>query len=429
MQVRERLCGRWADLRDSLWFLPALITVACGLAAIATVRIDEIVQFRNGPVVAWLYSGGAEGARGVLSAISSTMINVTALVFSITVVALQLASSQLSPRVLRSFMADRGNQVVLGGFIGTFTYALLTLRVVRSPLEERGGFVPALAVSISMLLALASVGLLIYFVHHAANGMRANVVMDRVVATTIAAADRIASDEQPAHDPAGATETVGPAVARRTPPAQIGAGTAGYLRHVGRERLTKLAADHSVAIQVLPRVGDFVLPGEPLARVWPDSAVDAAFADDVRAGLALWAERDANTDVALGLTQLADIAIRALSPGVNDPTTAIQGLDRIAHVLGHLARNWPDAGKILNGDCLRLVVVPLRPFGELVALGFGAVVPHAADDAVVASHLAALARRVASLAPPERAAPLLAVADIAGRNAAGSAPTSAPKTR
>lgn len=425
--MRSRLRGHWTELRDSLWFLPAAITLACGLAAIVTVRIDEVVRFRNGPFATWLYAGGAEGARGVLSAIASTMVTVTALVFSITVVALQLASSQLSPRVLRSFMADRGNQVVLGGFIGTFTFALLTLRVVRSPLEERGGFVPALSVSISILLALASVGLLIFFVHHAANGMRANVVMDRVVATTIAAADRAAADEQPA--PAASTTSDGAVDRWSNPPASIQAKNAGYLRHVGRDDLARVAATRSAVIQVLPRIGDFVLPGEPLALVRPAAAVDGDLTAEVRAALRLWPERDGHSDVAIGLTQLADIAIRALSPGINDPTTAMHALDRIGHVLLHVGRVWPESHPIPAGARPPLVLAPIRPFGELVAAGFGAIVPHAAGDAAVSAHLAAVARRVAVLASPDRAIPLLAVADAAERNAAGHATRIVPETR
>ncbi len=431
--MRERLNGHWAELRDSLWFLPALITLACGLAAIATVRIDEGIRLSVGPVATWLYAGGAEGARGVLSAIASTMVNVTALVFSITVVALQLASSQLSPRVLRSFMADRGNQVVLGGFIGTFTYALLTLRVVRSPLEERGGFVPAFSVTVAIVLALASVGLLIYFIHHAANGMRGNVVMDRVAAVTIAAADRVAADARTQANPADGSGADAPssasAIDRSAAPAAIRADDAGCLRHADRNRLAKLAFGHAAAIRVLPRVGDFVLPGEPIALVWPASATDESFADDVRAALVLWAERDANTDVALGLTQLADITIRALSAGINDPTTAIQGLDRLALVLAHLARVWPDSGDPPDCALAPRVVVPLRPFDELAALGFGTVVPHAAADAAVSAHLAAVARRVAALAPPGRVPVLLAIAAAAERSIEREPSSNDPETR
>ena len=148
--MAARFNSWWFEIRNSLWFVPALLTLGGICLAFVTVWIDETLLLDRRADVGWLFGGGSEGARGVLEAIASTMVTVTALVFSITVVALQLASSQLSPRVLRAFTADRVNQTVLGFFIGTFTYALLVLRTVRAPLEDSGGFVPSLSVTVAI---------------------------------------------------------------------------------------------------------------------------------------------------------------------------------------------------------------------------------------------------------------------------------------
>jgi len=169
----------WARVRDSFWFIPAVLTLLFAVLAVVFVGLDatyEIDMFQGGH---WLMGGSVDGARAVLSTIAASLITVTGVVFSITIVALQLASTQFTPRVLRNFLADRSNQRVLGVFIGTFTYTLLVLRVVRSS-EEIKTFVPELSVSVAIILALISIGFLIHFIHHAASSIQAGVILDRV---------------------------------------------------------------------------------------------------------------------------------------------------------------------------------------------------------------------------------------------------------
>ena len=263
MKVRTRLSSWWYDLQSSLWFLPSVLTGLAVALALLTVRLDQRLLLDRRPGSGWIFGGGAEGARGVLSAIAGTMITVTALVFSITVVALQLAASQLTPRVLRTFMGDRGNQAVLGFFIGTFTYALLVLRAVRSPLEGAGGFVPALSVTVAIALALVSVGLLIYFVHHAANSVRASVVIDRVAESTLDLIEHLypAEIDRPFEPPPRAPQLC---------PEEAGVVRAvggGYLQTVDEDALFALARDRSLTVRQEPLVGEFVLPGAALASV------------------------------------------------------------------------------------------------------------------------------------------------------------------
>ena len=180
----------------------------------------------------------------------------------ITVVALQLASSQLTPRVLRGFMGDRGNQAVLGLFIGTFTYALLVLRSVRSPLEGEGGFVPAVSVTVAIVLALISVGFLIFYVHHAANSIRASVVVDRVARGILDLIDRLFPAD------VGRAAEPGPLIGEPALPARaVLAGRGGYLQSINGDHLFDLAVDRSLTVRAEPRVGEFVLPGAVLASV------------------------------------------------------------------------------------------------------------------------------------------------------------------
>ena len=392
--MRARLRSWWYDIENSLWFLPAIVTAAAVVLAFLTVQLDQTLLLDRRAEVRWLFGGGAEGARGVLQAIAGTMITVTALVFSITVVSLQLASSQLSPRVLRTFMGDRGNQTVLGFFIGTFTYALLVLRVVRSPLEDTGGFVPALSVTVAILLALLSVALLIFFVHHATNAMRASVVIDRAAGAT-----RDLIIHLYPGDVGKAAQSDPPVWLATMPRAEVRAEGSGYLQAINADALFAVADHHALTIRPEPLVGGFILPGEPLASVWPEDAVDDEVEEAVREAMVLGLERTLHADVAFGIQQLSDIAIKALSPGINDPTTAMICIDRLSEVLVTLATRGKPAEVRSGDDGSVRVVLQGPPFAHLVGMAFDQIRHYGVSNPVVAEHLLTSLGRIAALIP------------------------------
>lgn len=402
--MRSRVTDRWSELQQRLWFLPAVITILAVALAFLTLRIDREVLRDRESDLGWIFGGGAEGARGVLAAISGTMVTVTALVFSITVVSLQLASSQLTPRVLRSFMADRGNQAVLGFFIGTFTYALLVLRAVRSPLEDEGGFVPSLSVTISIALALISVALLIYYIHHAANAMRAAVVIDRAARVTLDLVERLypeenAGDDLPRH---ARWQSSGVATIVR-------ADEGGYLQGVDETSLLGLAEERATVVRVEPMVGEFVLPGAIIAFAWPE--IDPERRDEVerqiRSALPLGFERTPRADLELGMQQLVDIAVKALSPGINDPSTAMLCIDRLGEVLVALGnRGTLEAVRCGDDGSVRLVLHP-PSFDRLVRRAFDQIRHYGVADPLLAAHLVATLGKVAALLPVIRQEPLI----------------------
>lgn len=397
----ERFRSRWYDVRDGLWFLPAILTVAAVGLALLTGWIDRSLLLDRRTEVSWAFGGGTEGARGVLEAIAGTMITVTALVFSITVVALQLAASQLTPRVLRSFMGDRPNQVVLGFFIATFTYALLVLRTVRSPLDGEGGFVPALSVTIAIGLALISVGLLIFFIHHAANSMRTSVVIDRAAGTALALAARLYPDE------VGHGVRAQPAAwLAEAPAATVHAETGGYVQTVDADALFDLAERHALTVRPEPAIGEFVLPGAALASVWPETMLDDEVTAAVRSALILGPERTTRHDLELSLRLLVDIAVKALSPGINDPTTATICIDRLAEVMVVLANRAPP-DEVRSGDDRSVRLVLLSPaFAHLADVAFAQIRHYGAGDPVVVAHLVRVLGQVAGLVPPARQSPI-----------------------
>jgi uncharacterized membrane protein len=381
----DKLTALWNEIRDSLWFVPAVMTFGSVVLAVITIQIDVADLLPTAPAGVWLFSGTASGARGVLSAVASSFITVTGVVFSITIVALQLASTQFTPRILRNFTADRVNQVVLGMFIGTFTYALLVLRVVRGEQDGRtpedldaeaaraaeaagaapetvAAFVPYLSVTVAVILAVVSIGFLIYFIDHAARSVQASVIIDRVTADALRTLDRRLPDQVGV----GSGETAEEA----TPRAQgavITAHRSGYIQGVDEEALLELLHADSLTIRIEPQVGDYVLPGGALATVWPAGTAGLEELEHtIRRAFVLGPERTNHLDVELGVIELTDMAVKALSPGVNDPTTAILCLDRLAEVLLAAARREPPAQVRRNEGTAGTLILPRVEFADLV---------------------------------------------------------------
>ena len=383
------------------------MTAAAAVLAFATVQLDRDLLADGGTRNDWIFGAGASGAREVLSAIAGTMITVAGVVFSITIVALQLASSQFTPRVLRSFTGDRGNQIVLGVFIATFTYALLVLRTVR---EARDGgpeaFVPAASVTVAIGLGIVSIGFLIYYIGHAATSIRASVIIDRATGDLLDLIDHLpATVEGDTGNPGGS----GTGAPTASIPAVIRSEGSGYLQVINEPTLLGLRAEEPITVRIAPRVGTFVLPGAVVASVWPATAATPELHHGVQRALVLGPERSVRGDLDLGVRQIADIAVRALSPGVNDPTTALICIDRLAGALVTLAQREESRGDRLtraSPDGRVRIEMPIPHFADLVATAFAQIRHFGAGDAVVVAHLARTLGEMAQAVPPSERLPL-----------------------
>ncbi len=387
------------DVGSSLWAVPSALTLLIVGLAWTTVEVDKLMLAAGRSDLYFAFAGGAAGARGVLEAIASTTITVTGVVFSITMVAMQLASTQYTSRVLRSFTGDRGNQIVLGVFIATFTYALLVLRTVRSASQDGQVFVPSLSVGVAILLALTSVGLLIYFIHHASRSIQVSTIVDRAARDTLALIDHVFPDP---FDPAQAEEC-GPRTGLPIEqPDTVSSDGAGYLQAVDTDALSSLAHDKRLILRVEPRVGEFVLPGATLVSAWPAGLRDDDMCQAVQRAFVLGPERTLQEDVEFGLQQIADIALRALSPGINDPTTATTCIDRLAEVLVRLGtRNLPDLLEKREDGQLVLVATTVS-FESAASVCFVQIGHHVAEHPTLACHLLTTLGAVATSLTPER---------------------------
>ena len=392
-------------LRSRLWFIPGAFAVGATIAAFALVRLDHLVdESMPGDLGGVLFAGGPDSARLVLSTIAAAMLSFTGLVFTVTMLVLQLASSQLSPRVMRTFLRDRTNQSVLGLFVATFLYSLLVLREVRSP-ADGGSFVPAIAVTVAYLLLVASVGAFVFYIHHMAQAIRAVSVLRSVGDETRAAIERLypdgiddAPEEQMPGLPARAPDRL--LIQERSP---------GVITAVDEEQVVAIAREHALTVAFLHQVGDFVPQGAPLLALWSrtDGSQDAELVGDLVGAVQIGQERTMTQDGAFGFRQIVDIAERALSPGTNDPTTALQALDQIHDLLRRLAvRAFPSPFRLdENGDVL--LHLPRPGWPDFVALGIDEIRQYGSGSIQIARRLRHLLLDVRMVAPPAREEPIV----------------------
>lgn len=391
----------WIEVRSSLWFVPALLVLAAIILALGLVELDVVfAQLLAAKSWGPLLNAGAEGARGMLTAIASSMITVAGVAFSITIVTLSLASTQYTPRILRNFMRDRANQFVLGVFVAIFTYCLIVLRTIRGGAEKDGaGFVPLLAVAFALLLALVSIGFLIFFIHHVATSIQASAILRAITDETRSAIDALFPEEY-GDEPEDATRVEVPDARRLHP---IAAQATGYLQHISADGLLRFAEEHDTVLRLEQQPGEFVSPGTPLVST--ERAPDEKAGDALRVFFIIGDFRTVEQDAGFGIRQIVDIAMKALSPGVNDTSTAVSCLDYLGALLCQLAGRHLVSPFRGQKGALR-VIAPTPLFEHFVAKSFDEIRHSAAGNVTILGVLLRIIRRVsgASRGPAQREA-------------------------
>ncbi len=403
-------------LRQSLWFIPTIGAILAGVLAVLVVGISNLLD-ASGIHLPLVFEAGADGARAMLQAIAGSVITVAGVVFSITIVALQLASTQFSPRVLRNFLRDRPTQIVLAVFIGTFVYALLVLRTIHAASGDVDSYVPNVAVTGALALAFASVASLIYYIHHISVRIQVGSILSAVTAETFETIAQVGRDIR-VLDPDQEAEEV--ARSNQEPPSfdrpiSVRAQSSGYVRLLQLKGMLAAATENEMRVRCLAAPGDWVQSGAPLYDVAGANELPDELAARLLRQVGLGAQRTMQQDIGFGLQQLVDIAVRALSPGINDPTTAIQCLDHVIEVLVAIG-NLPDPPNVLRDEAGEArVVVRLPTYDELVHESFRQVRQHASDEPVVLRHLARSLRTLELALPAARRPALVAEADLVAR--------------
>jgi uncharacterized membrane protein len=372
----------WESLRTSYWFVPSLLAAAALGSAFGLLALDARVGGSLPDDAWWLYGGSAEGARAVLQAIVTSMISVTSVVFSITIVVLSLASGQFGARLVRSFMRDRATQVVMGVFIATFIYALVVLGAVQG-VDDRG-FVPRLSVMLGVLLVIVSAGFLIFFIHHIALSIQADYVVASLAEEVRGALDRLfpgGVGRSPGQVRADGLETDLPQSV------EVTAEHEGYIEMVRSDRLMQLARRHDLVIELEHRPGEWVVKGTTLAIVASPRRLDCQCADEVRRTIVVGRHRSLAQDAEFGFQQITEVAVRALSPGINDPFTAMTCVDWLSALLRDLARReFPRRHRYDEEGRLRLVVDG-PSFADFVHTSFRQIRRYAGGSAAVLGRL------------------------------------------
>lgn len=392
--MKSFLSNFWEALRGSYWFVPSLMTAAAIVLSYAFLALDRRLNFSALTGYAWIYAGGASGARSVLSTVASSVITVAGTTFSITIATLSLTSSQFGPRLLRGFLRDTGNQIVLGTFIGTFVYCLLILRTIRG--EQTDVFVPNFSVTMGAFLALASVGVLIYFINHVSASIQASQVIASVSKELNAAIDRL----YPAalgEGGGGPGERDAPAL----PFVPVAARCSGYVQNVDEDRLMALAQAAGGFVEILLQPGAFATEGAPLARLHAAPPLPKDWCEKLNKAFALGPSRTMTADAGFGMDQLVEVASRALSPGINDPFTAMSCLNRMGEALSRLAaRPVPSSCRYDDSGILRIIARPLL-FPDMVHSAFDPIRQYGSGNLAVTLHLLVVLEVVAAQATGE----------------------------
>ncbi|MCB1884221.1 MAG: DUF2254 domain-containing protein [Geminicoccaceae bacterium] len=377
--MRARFDYYWNIVNASFWFLPGLLILFAVMIAVLSIYLD------NTPLGKWMQSSSfvyqlrPDGARAVLSTVAGAMMTTASLVFSLTLVVLTVATGQMGPRIIDRFMRDRLNQVVLGAFIGTFCFALFVSITVT------GGdnvSVPLFSLSLAVVAAISSLVLLIVYVHHIARSIQSdNVISDlgnrlkeAIARTFPERTDRVEAAAPAVDEPLGR-------------PFNVRAGLSGYIQTIDVDGLVELAAENNLLIEMRCRQGKYLIEPGTIARVWGRETFEAAWGDRVRACLIMGDKRTDLEDIELAFRNVAEIAERALSPGINDFYTPMAALDHLADAVSTIMdRDMPERVR-RDGTGLPRVLLDLPDFKQIMDVAFHDLWQCAKDNAAVLHHM------------------------------------------
>ncbi|MGI8756837.1 MAG: DUF2254 domain-containing protein [Acidimicrobiales bacterium] len=368
-----------SSVRTGLWFVPVICVLGGVLLSFGTIAIDRHYDFK---IIPSSLTGGPDAALSILSTVAASMVSLAALVLTITMVVVQLAMGQFSPRIVQPILRDKPSQMAIGIFVGTFAHAMLAMREV----DFDSGQVPGLAIVVAFVLVVISIAVLVLYVHHIGQSLRVASLIELVGRDTRKLLDGLYPDRGDSPQPE---------------PGTVVATKSGVVSHIAHEPLVKAAQEAGCILQMVPALGEFVPAGAPLFSVDGDPA-DLAH-EDVTGAVVLTLERTLDQDVAYGLRLLVDIAERSLADSpFQDPTTAVQALDRLHDCLRQLAPRPFPTGEHRDSNGEVRLVVPSMDWDAYVHLAFDEIRIAGAASPQVSRRLHAALDDLKTVAPPER---------------------------
>jgi uncharacterized membrane protein len=387
----------YEDIRSSLWFRPGLwmlvyaavgMLLVWGEARLGLAGVD-LTQYE-------VLRTDASGARTMLGAIATAMLTVTSLVFSLMMLAVVQTANAYSPRLLRRYISDPANQHVLGILIGTFVYSMVVLRAVSG----NSASAPVIATNMALLLSLVATVALVHFLNHVPQSIKVSSIISLILSQTQKVIER-GFPRDVGHPWEGEGKPVFP----ESQPRQLCAHDSGYVQYLADEKLLRTAYDADLVIRMHWRMGDYILAGTAIASVWGE--LDEKLEGTIRRACILGVERTLPQDAGFGLQQLTDIALRALSPGVNDPSTAATSIDAVTFLLGKaLDRELPSPYRCDEEGDLRLVL-PRASFSELIEDSYLRILQYGGQDVAIMRQLLRACEQLHTIARGEAERELL----------------------
>ena len=387
--MKRPLLQLFQAVHASYWFIPGLMLLLAIVLGAVMVALD------SGPAgdllegIGWYQQSKPAGAREVLSTIAGSMITVGGVVFSITIVAIAFAASQYGPRILTNFMSDRGNQIALGTFIATFAYSVAVLRTIYSGDDD---FVPELSIMVAMILAVCSLVVLVYYIHHLPESLHANQVIALIGAELIEGIkERFPAQigdppEQSEQERRQLAKYVDETFATGDRVKRLESAWNGYLQIIDDDKLLSAACERDLVLCLRRAPGDFVFPGATLALVWPAERVDDRATEELLESFGTGTRRTPTQDQLFLIDELVEIEARALSPSINDPFTAMSCVNWLTAAAAELASRRPPSPYRLDSDRRLRVVAEPGSFADYIDRGFGRMRPYLAGDVNAAEH-------------------------------------------
>ncbi|MFC2187056.1 DUF2254 domain-containing protein [Fulvivirgaceae bacterium LMO-SS25] len=356
--MKAKIQITWGFIKSSFAFVPTIMSVAAVFTAYFFIYVDKLDNPTINDISSYVYNGGADGARTLLSTISGSMIGIAGVSFSITIVALTLASGQFGPRLLRNFMKDLGNQFVLGTYISTFIYCLFVIQAIRSTGDIE--FIPRLSVAFAMVLAILGLGVLIFFFHYISTSIQADYVIADAYRDLGRAIDKSFPESVEISEGKKFTTNTQLTIndKSRKEVQQIKASKSGYIQAIDYEGLVAIAQKEDLIIEIDLMPGDYQMMGSVIMTIKTNKN-NLDVSDKLNGCMIVGKQKTSDQDLEYSIDQLVEIAVRALSPGVNDPTTAITCIDHLSSALSVIAlRQFPPNNYMDSDEQLRVIAKP-----------------------------------------------------------------------
>jgi len=380
--MKTRLYNLWESIQSSLWFVPGLMSFSAICFAFFLLFIDDSFTLPSSSIGKYLYNAGPEGARSLLSTIAGSVITVAGVTFSITVVALTLASSQFGPRLLRNFMKDKANQMVIGTFVSTFIYCLLVLRSVE--MYHQASFVPSLSVTMAVVLMVVNAAVLVFFIHHISSSIQADSVITNVYRELVADIERLFTDDENSSQKRSFNHAEVDGYAHEL---RLKNKKDGYIQALNTKKLMEIAFSNDLLLQIPFRAGQYAMDNDTLVMVRSREKIGKEIVDPIDECFLIGSVRTPEQDPEYAIHQLVEVALRALSPSINDPFTAATCIDRLGSAISLLTtKSFPPKYEFDADNTLRLITNPSN-FKGMVDTAFNQIRQYGATSVAVTIRL------------------------------------------